>query len=227
MTGQFPQYSDYVPVQGTPAQPRPMRVPPLQAVHPSLGLPVTFEERERAERFLADAYADGRLNEFEFDGRMEQVLQAQTRKDLNQAFYGLVDVPSTSKALGLHPAYRPTLVRQGGDSSAGRAAAAAAHFLPFVSWIFGPLGVNLVATPGSYVKREAAKAFNFQFVSTLFFVFAMIANGFADGGFTWLLGLAWVAWLALTIIGGVKAAQGEDWTNPVRKVARWEILKEK
>ncbi|WP_432558025.1 DUF1707 and DUF4870 domain-containing protein [Granulicoccus sp. GXG6511] len=216
MTGQFPQYSDYVPASSKP-----------QPVHPSLGLGVTLDERDRAERFLADAYADGRLNEFEFDGRMEQVLQAQTRRDLNQAFYGLVDVPPTSKALGLHPAYRPNLVRQDAGSSSGRAAAAIAHFSPFVSWIFGPLLVNLVATPGSFAKREAAKAFNFQFVSTLFFIVAMIANGIVDDRFGWLIGFAWIAWFVLTIVGGVKAAQGENWQNPARKIARWEILKEK
>lgn len=213
MTGQFPHYSDYA-------------ANPPRPVHPSLGLGVTDQERDRAERFLADAYADGRLNEFEFDGRMEQVLRAQTRKDLNQAFYGLVDVPPTSRALGLHPAYRPELIRQSADSSTGRATAAIAHFSPFVSWIFGPLVVNLVAKPGSFAKRESAKAFNFQVTSTVFFIVASIANGIADDRFGWLLGLAWVAWLVLTITGGVKAAKGEEWQNPVRKVVKHQLLKE-
>lgn len=215
MTGQFPHYSDYVP---TGSQ---------QPMHASLGLGVTREERDRAERFLADAYADGRLNEFEFDARMEKVLTAQNRKDLNQAFYGLVDVPSTSRALGLHPAYRPNLVRQGADSGAGRATAAIAHFSPFVSWIFGPLLVNLIASPGSYAKREAAKAFNFQLISTVGFIVAGIVNSIAGDHLGWVIGLAWVAWLVLTIIGGVKAASGENWQNPVRKVVRWEVLREK
>ncbi|MDO5498590.1 MAG: DUF1707 and DUF4870 domain-containing protein [Propionibacteriaceae bacterium] len=214
MSGQFPQYSEYRPDHGQPA-------------HPSLGLGVTREERDRAERFLADAYADGRLNEYEFDGRMEQVLTAQNRQELNQAFYGLVDVPSTSRALGLHPAYHPHLVRQSADSRTGRGAAAVAHFSPFFLWIFGPLLVNLISSPGSYAKREAAKAFNFQLIAFVAFVVSGIATGIVGDALSWVMGLGAVAWLVLTIVGGVKAANGEDWQNPVRKVVRWEILSEK
>ncbi|MDO5682687.1 MAG: DUF1707 and DUF4870 domain-containing protein [Propionibacteriaceae bacterium] len=227
MTGQFPQYSDYRPVTSTPTPtgPSPQLAP--QPVHPSLSLAVTHEERDRAERFLADAYADGRLNEFEFDGRMEQVIQAQSRKDLNQAFYGLVDVPSTSRALGLHPAYRPNLVPQNADSRTGRGAAAVAHFSPFFLWIFGPLLVNLIASPGSFAKREAAKAFNFQLISFVGMVGGGILTGIVGDHLAWMVALGAVAWVVLTIIGGVKAAAGEDWQNPVRKVVRWEVLKEK
>ena len=215
MTGQFPHYSDYQPQPG-PQQP-----------HPSLGLGVTAEERDRAEQFLADAYADGRVNEIDFDRRMDQVLQAQSRKDLNQAFYGLVDVPPTSRALGLHPAYRPDLVRQGADSSTGKGVAALAHLSPVFTGVLGPLIINLVAKPGSFAKREAAKAFNFQFTSLVLLIVAGVLTGVVGDSFSWLLGLGWVAWFALTIIGGVKAAQGEDWQNPVRKVIPLTLLKEK
>lgn len=223
MTGQFPQYSDYVPT-GSQLQPPAQRPP---QVHPSLGLEVTPEERDRAERFLADAYADGRVNEFEFDSRMEQVLRARTRKDLNTAFYGLVDVPSTSRALGLHPAYHPNLVRQDAGSKTGRGVAAFAHFSPFFSWIVGPLLVNLVSSPGSFAKRESAKAFNFQLNSTLLLVVAGIANGIADDRFAWLIGVGWIVWFFVTIVGGVMAAQGRDWENPASKVLRLQVLKEK
>jgi uncharacterized Tic20 family protein len=220
MTSQFPQYSEYVPTSPAAQAPRP-------PMHPSLGLAVTPEQRDRAERFLAEAYADGRLNEFEFDARMDQVLGAQTRKDLNQAFYGLVDVPSTSRALGLHPAYHPSLVNQNRDGRAGRAAAAIAHLSPFVSWIFGPLFVYLVAGKGTFAKHEAAKAFNFQIISTVAFVLGGILTGIFDGAMGPLMGLLGVAWFVLTLIHGVKAAQGEDWQNPVRKVVKWELLDEK
>lgn len=217
MTGQFPQYSEYLPSGASRSQP----------LHPSLGQQITPEQRDRAERFLAEAYADGRLNEFEFDSRMDQVLGASSRRDLNQAFYGLVDVPATSQALGLHPAYNPSLVNQSATGTTGRAAAAIAHLSPFVSWIFGPLFVYLIASPRSFAKREAAKAFNFQALMSVAMVSAFVLTGFTDGGTSWLLGLLWVAWFVLTLIGGVKAGKGEDWRNPVRKVARWQILDEK
>ena len=73
--------------------------------HPSLSMHVTPEQRDRAESWLKDAYADGRISESEFDRRIGQVLTAVTRKELNEAFYGLVQVPTSSRALGVHPAY--------------------------------------------------------------------------------------------------------------------------
>jgi uncharacterized Tic20 family protein len=216
MTSQFPHYSEYTPAGGQPGH---------QSMHPSLGLAVTPDQRDRAERFLAEAYADGRLNELEFDSRMDQVLGAQTRKDLNQAFYGLVDVAPSSQALGLHPAYRPSLVNQNADGRTGRGVAALAHFSVFFVWIFGPLITYLMSSPRSYARRESAKAFNFQVVSTVGFIGGSVLTGILgiDG---WLMGLLAVAWLVLTLTGGFKAAQGKDWRNPVRKVVKWELLDE-
>ena len=72
--------------------------------HPSLKLYVTPEQRDRAETWLKEAYADGRISELEFDQRIGQVLSATTRKELNEAFYGLVQIPTPSRALGIHPA---------------------------------------------------------------------------------------------------------------------------
>ena len=70
--------------------------------HPSLKMHVTPEQRDRAESWLKEAYADGRISELEFDQRIGQVLSAVSRKDLNEAFYGLVQVPTPSRALGVH-----------------------------------------------------------------------------------------------------------------------------
>ena len=44
--------------------------------HPSLHLPVTPEQRDRAETWLQEAYADGRISESEFDRRIGQVISA-------------------------------------------------------------------------------------------------------------------------------------------------------
>ena len=33
-----------------------------------------------------------------------------------------------------------------------------------------------------------------------------------------------VAWFVLTIAGGLRAAQGQEWTNPVMRVVRWNAL---
>ncbi|WP_176451770.1 DUF1707 and DUF4870 domain-containing protein [Enemella dayhoffiae] len=221
MSTEFPQYRDYA-ATGTSS-----RSNYENPTVPGLGLSVSPAERDRAQGFLAEAYADGRLTEFEFDARLEQVLTANTRRELNAAFYGLVQVPSTSQALGLHPAYRPNLVNQGADGRTGRAAAAIAHFSVFFAWIFGPLFMWAIASKGSYAKQQAAKAFNFQVLASIGFVGGGILTGMTDGRTDWIMGIMWVAWLVLTIIGGAKAAKGETWQNPVTRVIPWKPLDEK
>jgi hypothetical protein len=45
--------------------------------------------------------------------------------------------------------------------------------------------------------------------------------------FGWLLPFMGLGWLVLTIVGGAKALQGEDWKNPVKNVIKLEVLSEK
>lgn len=195
--------------------------------HPSLKMHVTPDQRDRAESWLKEAYADGRISEVEFDSRIGQVLSAVTRKELNEAFYGLVQVPTPSRALGVHPAYAP-LVGPQTRQQAGRGAAAFAHFSVFFLWLFGPGLVYLLSSTGSYARREAAKAFNFQLISSVAFISMSIINGIWDSALTGgLLGLMGVAWFILTVVGGAKALQGENWRNPVKSVIKVEVLNEK
>ena len=195
--------------------------------HPSLRQPVTEEQRTRAENWLQEAYADGRISEPEFDRRIGQVITANTRRDLNEAFFGLVQVPASSQALGVHPAYRP-LIRPETRTQAGRGAAAIAHFSPFLFWIVGPLLVFALSTPGSYPRREAAKAFNFQLVAGIAGLGTAIVAGITELGiFEWTLGLMFIGWVILTIVGGAKALQGDDWRNPVKNVIKAEPLSER
>ena len=76
--------------------------------------------------------------------------------------------------------------------------------------------------------REAAKAFNFTLVTFFGLLAGSIAAGITNLDiFNVLTGFIFVGWVVLTIVGGAKAAQGEDWHNPVRHVARLQVLKEK
>ena len=195
--------------------------------HPSLKMQVTPEQRDRAEHWLQEAYADGRITEDDFDTRIGQVISASDRKDLNQAFYGLVQVPMPSKALGVHPAYQP-LVRPETQQQAGRGVAAFAHFSYFFLWLFGPGLVFAVSRPGSYARREAAKAFNFQLISLIALAIAGVVDAIVPGDiFNWIFPMMGLGWLILTIVGGAKALQGEDWKNPVKSVIKLEVLSEK
>ena len=193
----------------------------LQTEHPSLNLAITEPQRDRAEAWLQNAYAAGRLSEDEFDRRIGQVISATTRRDLNLAFYGLVQVPATSQALGIHPAYRPLTPA---TQQVGRGAAALAHFSGLISWIFGPLLFFVCSPQGSYARKEAAKAFNFQLVGGLVFLGVGILTSIVGDWSGWLMGLTWFAWLLLTIVGGAKAAQGDNWQNPATKAARFKVL---
>ena len=195
--------------------------------HPSLSMRVTPEQRDRAEAWLKDAYAESRISEADFDQRIGQVISAVTRKQLNQAFYGLVQIPTSSKALGLHPAYQP-LVPPEARQRAGRGVAGLAHFSAFFLWLLGPGLVFALSTPGTYARREAAKAFNFQLIAAVaFVVIGMLAGITGLDVFSWLLPFMGLGWFILTILGGAKALQGEDWKNPVKHVIKLEVLSEK
>ena len=195
--------------------------------HPSLKMNVTPEQRDRAENWLKEAYADGRVSEPEFDTRMGQILSAENRKELNEAFYGLVRVPTPSQALGVHPAYQPFVPVETREQ-AGRGVAAFAHFSSLPTGVLGPALVYAVSTPGSFARREAAKAFNFSLTMFIGFVaFGMLA-GITEAGFFGLVAILFaIAWVVLTIAGGAKAAQGEVSKNPVKQVLKLQILSEK
>lgn len=190
--------------------------------HPSLNLLVSDEQRDRAVDWLQRAYADGRLTEIELDQRLDQVFSARTRKDLNLAFYGLVQPSPPSQALGLHPAYAP-LVSSRSQDVAGRGIGAFSYFSALFTWIFGPLIGYVVAPQGSEAKRQAASAFDFTLISTG----GMIAGGILAS--IWdplgmVAGIVALAWFVLTIVGGAKAASGEPWENPAMKLVPFRIL---
>jgi uncharacterized Tic20 family protein len=195
--------------------------------HPSLKMYVTPEQRDRAESWLKEAYADGRISEDEFDSRIGRVISAETRKELNDAFYGLVQVPTPSRALGVHPAYQP-LVRPETREQAGRGVAGFAHFSVFFLWLLGPGLVFALSSPGTYSRREAAKAFNFQLISFIVLIVTGILAGITGlDVFEWVMPFMFLGWFILTIIGGAKALQGDNWRNPVRSVLKLEVLSEK
>ncbi|MFL6025914.1 MAG: DUF1707 domain-containing protein [Friedmanniella sp.] len=194
--------------------------------HPSLTMHVTPDQRDRAENWLKEAFADGRISESEFDTRIGKVLSADNRRELNEAFYGLVHVPAPSQALGVHPAYQP-FVPVETRARAGRGAAAFAHFSLFILGLFGPALVYALSAPGSFARREAAKAFNFSLFSLLGFAASVTAASITSLNiFGMLAALIGVGWVVLTIVGGAKAAHGETWTNPVKHVVKRQVLSE-
>ncbi len=117
-----------------------------------------------------------------------------------------------------------------GEGAAGnnKATGALAHFLGLFTWLVGPGIVYAVSPEGSTAKKEAAKSFNFQAIAMLTLIVAGIATVILPSFIESILfPLLWLGWLLGTVIGGAKAAQGEDWQNPVTKVIKLKILPEK
>lgn len=185
--------------------------------HQSLSLRVSDVERERAERVLQEAYVEGRVDMADFDHRMGLAMAAETRRDLNASLAGL---PAPARSVAPFATHLPAT-----GAASGTGMAAAAHFLPFVTWIFGPLAIWVLSAPRSYARKEAAKAFNWQLTaSVVLMVLGVVANLLGFRILDQVLGLAWVGWLVLTIVGGAKAAQGAEWRNPLNRVLPWNVL---
>lgn len=181
---------------------------------PSRDLRVGDAERHRAETLLQDAYCDGRLDEFELDQRLGMVMSAQTRRDLNA---GLAGLPARIMAP------RPVVAKHPQVTGLG----AVAHLSALVSWIFGPLFLYAVATPGTPGRREAAKAFNFQLVSGLACIVTAVVGGLLLPGelVATLMVTGWLGWLVLTVMGGARALSGQPFHNPVMQVLRLAPLR--
>ncbi len=198
--------------------------------HPSLKMSVTAEQRDRAEQWLQEAYADGRVSEAEFDARIGQVISAGTRKELNEAFYGLVQPRPEqsgdfgSRSVGTYQGYGYVPAPRTESTAMG----ALAHFSGLFTWILGPGAVYLLSSPGTATRREAAKAFNFQLIAGLALIIGVVLSAVAPWHILdFVVPLLWVGWLVLTVVGGAKAGQGADWKNPVKSVIKLDVLPER
>jgi uncharacterized Tic20 family protein len=103
--------------------------------------------------------------------------------------------------------------------------AMAAHLAGFAGFVFpfgniiGPLVAwQLGKDKGSYVNEQGKEAVNFQITWTFYFVFALLTILVAVG--LLLVPIVAVSWLVLTIIGTVKAANGE----PHRYPMTWRLV---
>lgn len=174
---------------------------------------ITEEQRERAERWLQDAYADGRLDALEFDERMGIALQARTRGELNRAFHGLT-APARPYAQVV-PRPRAQVPAPGRpDLLAG-----AAHLTALPSSFVGPLISYAAAGKGTFARRHAAEAVNFQILALL----ALIVAGII--GWEFLVTVVTLGWVFFTILGGIRALQGREFHNPVLQLTKFRPVK--
>ncbi|MGW3771232.1 DUF1707 domain-containing protein [Actinomadura verrucosospora] len=156
-------------------------------------LRVSDAEREPVIQRLQDAYAEGRLDEDEFDMRVQLAMTAKTRNDLGAVLLDLVSVPAAPAPAG-------------GEAATGedRMLAAAAHAVAVPTLFVGPLVLMLLSGKRSpYVRRQAAEAVNFQVTLLLLTIVT-----FGVGGVVYA-----VAWV-LSAIAAVFALTGQTFRYP-------------
>ncbi len=180
--------------------------------HPSLVLAVTPADRQAAVERLRAAYEEGVLTASDYDRRAGMAAMAASRRDLNTAFLGLVDVT-------------PDDVRRSTSPESGRGLAVVAHLSGWLLFLVGPLVCYAVAPSGSYARREAAKAVNLS-VLTLFglaiAMLIMMINDHVGMPLALLIGGCW--WLT-TLVAAVQAAKGNDWDHPLRRWLPFEVVR--
>lgn len=182
-------------------------------------LRISDEQRSRAEAWLQEAYADGRLDAQEFDERMGQVLEARTRGDLNRAFHGLTQA-SANWTQTLVPSVRPPATITPRSNGQPDVLAGVAHLSPLVTSFIGPLITLAIAQKGTFARRQSAEALNFQILVVLGLIVASVINPL-----NWLAFPITLVWLIFTIHGGIKALQGEEYRNPVLQATKFRPVK--
>lgn len=169
---------------------------------------VTEEQRDRALAFLQDAFARGRIDETEFEDRMGQALAANTRKELNAAFRGLVHIPISSGSVS------PTRQNRGpnsgfgaGEGAGSNIAAGLLHWSQLIGYVIPPVVAFGVADKGSRTRREAAQAILFSLLSGL----GVLAGYLLLPGliFRIVAGLVGIVWALGVVIAGARALKGE------------------
>jgi hypothetical protein len=179
--------------------------------HPSLVLAVTPADRQAAVERLRAAYDEGSLTASDYDRRAGMAAMASSRRDLNTAFLGLVDVT-------------PEDVRRSMAPEVGRGLAVVAHLSGWLFFLVGPLVCYAVAPSGSYARREAAKAVNLSVLTLLGLAIALVVmmfNTHVGAPLALLIGGCW--WLT-SLVAAIQAAKGNDWDHPLKRWLPFEVV---
>lgn len=152
------------------------------------------------------AYTDGRITESDLEHRLDLILTANS---LSQVRLAIADLPAS-------PVVPATTTRTVTPVTSGRSEAGMLiHLSALISGPILPALAYMAAEAGSPAHREATKALNFQLLAIPVF---MAVSLMAVIGLELPAALWGITWLALTILGAVKAHHGEEWENPITRV---------
>lgn len=162
---------------------------------------VTDQQRDRAVAHLQACYAQGMIDEAELDRRLDLALAARDRAQLNRSLVGLARIAPAP--------FRPP--RPGAPTPAENVGAGLTHLSGLFTSFIGPAIVKAVATPGSRMWWEAARALSLQLTMLLVGIVSVVVSIVI--GFESPVGIAWLAWVAFTITAGVRAFNGKSGTG--------------
>lgn len=172
--------------------------------HPSTH--ISEAARDRAVAHLQACYAQGQLNEAELDRRLDQALGARDRAELNRSLVGLARVAPAA----LRPA------APGLPSPADNVGAGLTQLSGLFTSFVGPAVVKAVATPGTRLWWEAARALSLQVTMIVAGLVAMVVGLVL--GLSELVGLVWFVWFAGTLAASVRAFNGQPGTGRFERV---------
>ncbi|WP_026120689.1 DUF1707 and DUF4870 domain-containing protein [Nocardiopsis potens] len=200
--------------------PRPGRGPGNGPQVPQIRL--THADRDAAAEQLRQAFSEGRLDEDEFDERIDAALKAKFPADLEPLLRDVVPVNPRQQGAQIPGAAQAPAVQEGAPTGAERVWGAAAHVSGYLLLPLGPLLVLLLQGDSSpFVRRHAMEALNYQLTTVIgwivgFGLFFLVLPAIA--AVLMLLG-----WMFLPAIAGLVTLLGSGWKYPLT----WRPVKDR
>lgn len=171
------------------------------------GLRCTHADRDRVVELLKNAYAEGRLDQAEFDARFDQAMNARTYADLDLVLTDLLPgvsapgAPVASTAPARPPSDPPTTEE--------RLLAALAQATTYIPILVGPaILLFTVGKRSEFVRHHAAGALNLQITMLLLTVVTLGVGGL-------VYSLAWILATAFAVVALAGSPLRQPWVLPI------------
>jgi uncharacterized Tic20 family protein len=186
------------------------RVPDRRTPPGTAHLRLTHAERDDVAERLKEAYAQGQLDENEFDERLGLAMAAKVQADLVPLLDDLQPAANGPHA----PPGRSVPPGTDGPVTAGeRGLAAVGHLSGYLFSAIGPLVVLLASGDTSpFVRRHAIEALNYQLTFIVASIVAFCLFFLVVPILAWVLLL--LGWIFLPAVGALVAVVGDGWRYP-------------
>ncbi|PSK99326.1 putative Tic20 family protein [Murinocardiopsis flavida] len=174
---------------------------------PQAQLRITHADRDAAADRLKDAFADGQLDQDEFEERLNTVMAAKVGADLQPVFGDLrvTGEPAAPESRGAPAAAQPT--------SDERTWAFGGHVSGYFTLALGPLLVLILkGRTSAFIRRQAMEALNYQITMIAATVLMTVAWILVFPVFIYMFMV--LGFVFLPMLGGLAALMGFDWRYP-------------